>query len=1097
MRRLWLILGCLVSATAAQAEDKLAFGPPDDWVKPPAEVKPAALPTSGPAVRYLRYDEQLRFGPGSQSVYTHYVAQVRSSLGLMSLGTVGLSWDPGRDKATVHALRIVRDGKPIDVLAKQTFSIIRREQNLEQIVDGRLTATLHPEDLRVGDVLEVAYTITHDEPAMAGHADFAFDLTRLSGIDALSIRANWPSDQNVAWRTGSALAKPAVVRHGAFTELSLDLKDLPELKIPYDAPRRFWPSREVEFSNFRTWAEVAGIMAPAFEKAAELAPDSPLKAEAAKIAATSSDPKERAALALKLVQEQVRYLGLLLSDGGYTPVDADKTWQRRFGECKAKATLLVALLHELGIKAEPALVNAFGDPLMDQRLPRMTAFNHVIVRAEIDGGVYWLDGTRPGDTSLDALRVPDHDFALPIRLVGSELIALKRAPGAKPDRDVALDIDATGGLEAPAPVKGEMIIRGDAAMFPSLLAANMPPDQRDRMLKMLWASYPVDVTSVTTARDAKTGETRLSMAGTAKLQWFPSTAGAVYMPPGANLGWPANFKREDGLPKDAPYVVRGYPSASAFRLSLKLPMKGEGFKLTAPDIDKEAAGQTFFRRTNLQDGVLTMEVSTRALKPEFPASEAQAAAEALSQMASQRVFLTAPFTYRPTEGDIAAWRSQEPKSAQDFIRRATKYGNAAKFAEAGVDFEKAVSLDPRSTYAYSGRGMLRLAKGDTAGAQADFDKALSFEERNGQAHMGLARMAVRDGRLDDAVAQYTRAVYAEPGNAALLLERAEALRQARDFDRAITDTDEALRLVPKYPAAHHLRMQIYAGSRDYDHALVEAKQAVADAPTDPYHLIFRGSLYAKMGRREDAERDFAASIALKPTTTAYLTRAANRPKTEVAARLADIEAAAKLDPYSRDVAFARAHVLGEAGRYEEAIRGLNSRFPVDPADDVLTQRAQLYVKAGKSALAIKDFAAMRAHAGANARALNNLCWTEATLNFALDAALADCAAALGSQPKSAALLDSKGFVLLRMGRVRESIEAYDAAIAIRPKQAASLYGRGLAKVRLGQTTEGEADLAAARTVSGEIEQEFAGYGIPPAGATAAAAPSSAQKPAGA
>ena len=126
---------------------------------------------------------------------------------------------------------------------------------------------------------------------------------------------------------------------------------------------------------------------------------------------------------------------------------------------------------------------------------------------------------------------------------------------------------------------------------------------------------------------------------------------------------------------------------------------------------------------------------------------------------------------------------------------------------------------------------------------------------------------------------------------------------------------------------------------------------------------------------------------------------------------------------------------------------------------------------------IRSVSGIRAHVQANATALNALCWNEATLNVALEAALTDCSAALDKVPKFAAALDSKGFVLLRLGRFKDSVAAYDAAIELRPKQAESLWGRGLAKIRLGQTTDGEADLTAARTVSADVETEFAGYGV--------------------
>ena len=1079
MLRIVLILLVGLWASAANAADKIAFGPPPAWVKPAPESRPGPLPQTGPAVRYLRYDEQLSFSPEGESAYVDRIAQVRTALGLSGVGTVTFTWDPARESVTVHKVRLIRDGTSVDLLARQSFTIIRREANLEQVVDGRLTATLQPEDLRVGDILEVAYTTTFSDPVMQGHADFAVNLGGMRGIEALSLRASWPTAQSVAWRAGAGLDKPKVGRLGARTELVLDAANLPELKGPEGAPARYWPSRDLEFSSFQSWAEVASTLAPLFEKAATLTPDSPLKDEAAKIRAASNDPKSRAAAALKLVQDKVRYLGLVLSDGGYTPVEADRTWTRRFGECKAKAVLLVALLRELGIKAEPALVNAYGAQGLDGRLPRMSAFNHVIVRAEIDGKVYWLDGTRTGDESIDALDTPPHDWALPIRGQGSQLIALVRTPRARPDTEIAMEVDATGGIEAAAPVKGEMIMRGEAALFPKLLDANMPVADRDKMLKSLWSRYPgIEVKSVGVTHDPQTGESRITMQGTAKLRWYPSLTGAAFLVPEASLGWRAAFKRDPGPGSDAPFAVAEYPSSTAYRLTLKLPLGGAGFSAPAPDVDKEVAGRGFYRRTTLASGVLTIETRTRALRPEFPASEAKAAAETLSEMANTRVYVTAPTTYRPTPGDIAAWQAQEPKTVQELITRGNKYGGAGKFTEALADFEKALTIDPKSSWAYSGRGAARLARNDLAGARADYEKAISLEDRNALAHFGLGGLAAREGRLTDAVAAFTRAAYLLPSNAAALTQRAEAYRQLGDLDRALADTDEVLRTEPRNLPVRYSRMQIHTARRDYAGALAEMDAAIAAAPDDPLPLIYRGALLVRMDRREDAERAFVASVAVKPTITAYLTRAANRPKTDVAARLADVAAAEKLEPASPEIPLARARTYADAGRLPEALQVLNRAAKANPVSDgILEQRAWVYAKSGQTEPATKDFAAWRAKAGGDPTKLNALCWTQATLGVALEMALADCAAALQARPKSAEILDSEGFVLLRLGRLKDSVDAYDAAIQIVPQLAQSLYGRGLAKLRLGKVTDGEADIAAARTASAKVEEEFAEYGV--------------------
>jgi tetratricopeptide (TPR) repeat protein len=182
--------------------------------------------------------------------------------------------------------------------------------------------------------------------------------------------------------------------------------------------------------------------------------------------------------------------------------------------------------------------------------------------------------------------------------------------------------------------------------------------------------------------------------------------------------------------------------------------------------------------------------------------------------------------------------------------------------------------------------------------------------------------------------------------------------------------------------------------------------------------------------------------------------------------------------------------LGVASPVDEDItqlRHVRPRAEINAADEVAQRKTcadfdrfkPLEVKLGQTNGAIKDFATLRSMAGQNAVELNSLCWMQATLGVALEAALADCEASLKIRPQLAATLDSKGFVLLRLGRFEQSIQTYDEAVRIRPGQAPSLYGRGLAKLKLGLSSEAEADLVAARARMKSVDEEFAGYGLKP------------------
>ena len=202
------------------------------------------------------------------------------------------------------------------------------------------------------------------------------------------------------WRGTGPLARPTHRSGRDGGELVLDLADAAGVRPPDNAPPRFNLPAMLQVSEYRDWAEVSATFAPLYQQARTLAAGSPLHVEIARIAAASADPRVRAMAALRLVQDQVRYFALLMGDGNFRPSSAEETWVRRYGDCKGKTALLLALLDGLGIQAEPVLVNVATGDAVDAVLPTPTAFNHVIVRATIEGQSYWLDGTRTGDRRI-------------------------------------------------------------------------------------------------------------------------------------------------------------------------------------------------------------------------------------------------------------------------------------------------------------------------------------------------------------------------------------------------------------------------------------------------------------------------------------------------------------------------------------------------------------------------------------------------------------------------------------------------------------------------------------------------------------------------
>ena len=113
------------------------------------------------------------------------------------------------------------------------------------------------------------------------------------------------------------------------------------------------------------------------------------------------------------MQEEIRYFGIEMGSDSHRPASPAQTLARRFGDCKAKALLLVQLLDELGIEAHPALVDTSGRVESPTHPWRLHAFDHVIVRVVDEGTVHFVDPTRTHERgALGDVAEPDYGAAL-------------------------------------------------------------------------------------------------------------------------------------------------------------------------------------------------------------------------------------------------------------------------------------------------------------------------------------------------------------------------------------------------------------------------------------------------------------------------------------------------------------------------------------------------------------------------------------------------------------------------------------------------------------------------------------------------------------
>ncbi|MEG3150725.1 DUF3857 domain-containing protein [Sphingomonas sp. ZT3P38] len=908
----------LAGGGVAHAGDKPLYAPAPDWVKPAPPIDPAAVKEDSPV--FLILDNQQRLKDGEVTGYVETAARVASTQILDSLGTIKLPWSPDKGDLIIHRAEIIRGTEHIDLLATgERFSVLRREEQLEQrMLSGTLTATMAVGGLRVGDVLHLSYSVTEKDPTLKGNVQaFASLVAEPFRVQFARSRLIWPQDLDIHWRANAGGVQPQLATAGGYRELTLALPLPKPAEMPADSPARFRRPPLLEATSFDGWATISKVMAPLYATDGLIAPDSPLAAEVARIKAAETDPLKRTALALQLVQSKIRYLFKGMDHGNYVPQSPTQTWTLRYGDCKAKTLMLLAILHDLGIEAEPVLASSQLGDLLQDRLPAPGAFDHVFVRATVAGESLWLDGTDGGARLEDIHDAPPFRFVLPVRAAGAELIPVPLRAAARPEVRAEVELDETAGVNFPAPFKVAVTVRGQLAELFRAGSLQASKDQLTEMAGKLIAPYleePV-IMSRSLSFDDAAGTATLNAAGVSYPDW--SRENERYRTSLDRTVAQINFEpdRSRAAWREIP-VATDNPQHVVIRTRVRLPDGGTGFALEGDSaLSAELAGTRVERTTTLADGWVTTEDRMKSTGAEIAVADIGATRQRLDQAKQHPLRVIAPAGYAAPWQIVDAGKkakrfdallAQFKQGIADQPGKADPYRNRAWFLEriyergqAIEDLTRAIAIDP-SVDSYLWRARLYEAVGDKAKALADVTAARKVDPASGVAISHLASLLADNGEKDRAVALLDQRIDEggkdKPG---FMVAKAEILSDTGDKDGAIATIDAAIAATPGSPMLLNSRCWLKGTLNTMlDTALKDCTKAIELSDSPQSILDSRAMVYFRMNRFDDALADLNAALDLDPGLPAsmYMRGVVRKRMGDAKASEGDLAAARMMTP---------------------------------------------------------------------------------------------------------------------------------------------------------------------------------------------------------
>lgn len=449
--------GLYAEALPGWASAALAKGVPSDWV-------------NRPAVRLFEF-AQVRFLGGERVAVTRQTVTKIGSEGGRSAANFTVPYLPGNGRVVKAVAWVVSaDGRKAQRYTQERFTdraldVGGVEWSLQRLLEfnasgvievgGALVTEVVTEEVIPGGVIGEEFV-----------ADIPVEWSLMEVVPAPQGRLDWR-----ARRVGAEFAPAPASTEGSL-QWSLRHRDTDSLPGGIEGAMRartFVAVRHVHAQSgaddFSSWekisAALAGLMGP------QAAPTPAITAKARELTAGETTRWGRVAALCRFVQQEIRYLAISIDThrlAGCRPHPAEEVLVNRYGDCKDKQTLLVAMLQAIGERGYGVLVSS-GEPLVVMQDWPALMFNHIIVGIPADeqtpahwpvvdagelGRLVMFDPTNPV-VPLGLLAEEDQGgHGLPVVDGGSALIRLPLSPAETNGRTRTIEavVSPEGDLSA-------------------------------------------------------------------------------------------------------------------------------------------------------------------------------------------------------------------------------------------------------------------------------------------------------------------------------------------------------------------------------------------------------------------------------------------------------------------------------------------------------------------------------------------------------------------------------------------------------------------------------------------------------------------------
>jgi hypothetical protein len=324
------------------------------------------------------------------------MVKILNERGKNDFSEIVLGYDSTYEKVEIEYARTIKPSGEVVAVGEKDIRDVSRYLNFPLYSNARARIISMPE-IAKGSIVEYKIRATQSQLINKDDFDIAYNLQETGPVVSARFAISIPKNRNLRikplnpeYNPKNFNLSPVITESEEEKIYRWEFKDIPQIEAEPNMP----PLQEINplilASTFDSWDEIYkwwwGLSKD------RISPDKAITDKVYQLIQGKKTPEEKIRAIYNYCAQEIRYVGIEYGQAGYQPHPAPEIFKNKYGDCKDKAILFIAMLKAAGIEAFPVLIGTRGTPVMEEDFPAVN-FNHCIAAVELNNRLIFLDIT--------------------------------------------------------------------------------------------------------------------------------------------------------------------------------------------------------------------------------------------------------------------------------------------------------------------------------------------------------------------------------------------------------------------------------------------------------------------------------------------------------------------------------------------------------------------------------------------------------------------------------------------------------------------------------------------------------------------------------